>query len=59
MPSVIIAVCVVGIVLGAAVLTFAAVTRKKGPAFFSVIMGVVGILSMVSSVLILIGVITG
>ena len=59
MSPVIIAVCVVGILLGAAVLTFAAVTGKKVPSFFSVIMGVVGILSMVSSALILIGVITG
>lgn len=59
MPSVIIPVCIVGIFLGAAVLIFSAAVRKKVPAYFSVIMGVLGILSIVSSALILTGAMAG
>lgn len=55
MSPVITIACIIGILLGAGLILFAVVSRKKVPAFFAVIMMAVGFLSILSSVLILLG----
>ncbi len=53
-PAITIA-CAVGALLGAGLILFAFLSRKKVPAFFAAIMTAVGLLSILSSVLILLG----
>ena len=55
MSPIITIACIIGILLGAGLILFAAVSRKKVPVFFAVIMMAVGFLSILSSVLILLG----
>ncbi len=56
MSSVITIVCIIGILLGVVLAAFAVAARKKVPAFFTAIIAVVGILSILSSAMILLGV---
>ena len=54
-PAAIVA-CAAGILLGVVLTLFAVFSRKKVPAYFTVILIVVGILSILSPVLLMIGI---
>lgn len=55
MSAVILIACVIGMLLGAGLILFSAVTVKKVPLYFTAVMAAVGVLSILSSVLIFAG----
>lgn len=55
MSAIILIACIIGMLLGAGLVLFSAVTAKKVPLYFTAIMAAVGVLSILSSVLIFAG----
>ena len=48
--------CIIGMLLGVGLILFSAFTVKKVPLYFTAVLAVVGVLSVLSSILIFIGV---